>query len=73
VTYRVVLQKYEAGASVYLDHALYYTPTQFIEATFDWGESVLPTISTNTLKQLDDAQTLSLMQLTAETSIPVDM
>jgi hypothetical protein len=73
VVYRIVLQKYEAGASVYLDHALYYTPTQFVEATFDWGESVLPTISTNTLKQLDDAQTLSLMQLTAETSIPVDM
>ena len=73
VTYRVVLAKYEAGAKVYLDHALYYTPTQFIEATFDWGKSVLPTISTNTLKQLDDAQTLSLMQLTAETSIPVDI
>ncbi len=73
VTYRVVLAKYVAGALLYLDHALYYTPTQFVEATFDWGESVLPTISTNTLKQLDDAQTLSLMQLTAETSIPIDI
>jgi hypothetical protein len=33
--------KYEAGAMVYLDHAL-YTPVSFVEATFDWGESVLP-------------------------------
>jgi hypothetical protein len=42
VTYRVVLQKYEAGASVYLDHALYYSAAQFVEATFDWGKSILP-------------------------------
>jgi hypothetical protein len=42
VIYRVVLAKYEAGAYIYLDHALYYSATEFLEATFNWGESVLP-------------------------------
>ena len=42
VVYRVVLAKYEAGAMVYLDHALYYNATEFLEATFDWGKSILP-------------------------------
>lgn len=47
VTYRVVLAKYEAGASVYLDHALYYSATDFVEAAFDWGKSVLPAARAN--------------------------
>lgn len=53
VTYRVVLAKYESGASVYLDHALYYTPTQFVEATFDWGKSVLPAISGQAIRGIN--------------------
>jgi hypothetical protein len=43
VTYRVVLSRYEAGASVYLDHALYLSDTSFFEAAFDAdGRSTLP-------------------------------
>jgi hypothetical protein len=42
VTYRVVVAKYQAGGIIYLDHALYYSATEFLEAAFDWGKSVLP-------------------------------
>lgn len=59
VTYRVVLAKYEAGASVYLDHALYYSATEFIEATFYWGESVLPMAPPPTFPAAADVRALT--------------
>jgi hypothetical protein len=73
VTYRIVLAKYEAGALIYLDHALYYSATAFVEAAFDWGKSVLPSDAGINMRKIDDTQTLAILQLTSGTNIPMDL